>query len=96
MIIFNNNDLEAYLKQKTGYEVSSIYSIDNKYPSSEYIINETTPHSLIVSAYCDVTKTPSFKGHSIKTFLWSETVNVSDFIKFIRSKKLRQINKSIN
>ena len=96
MITFNDNDLKSYLKQKTGYEVSSIYSVDNKYAIPEYVKYAIDTTTISVAAYCDVTKTPTLKGHTIKTFLWTETVNVSDFMKFIRSKKLCQINKSIN
>lgn len=96
MIIFNENELKTYLKKKTGYEVASIYAIDNNPIPIDIDIklygNEAT---MKVAAFCDATKTTGFKDYTIKTFLWSETVYFTDFIKFLRLKKLHKINKSI-
>jgi hypothetical protein len=101
MITFNNDDLKSYLKQKTGYEVSSIYSVDGCRVYNNFVFrwpgyNIVKKSTIIVVAYCDATKTLQYKDLTIKTFLWTETVDVVDFIKFIRLKKLNKINKYIN
>ena len=90
MIIFNEDELKTYLKQKTGYEVSSIYTIDYKDPI--YIFGKKSTISVI--AYYNATKNPQlYKDLSIRSFLWEETVNIADFIRFLRLQKLHKLNK---
>jgi len=94
MITFNQDDLKAFLKKKTGYEVSSITSIDNS-PIPEGIdfkIFGNEGPTMVVSAIYDTTNT---KWKDI-SFLTSETVYFAEFVKFIRMKKLHKINKSTN
>ena len=93
MITFNQDDLKAYLKKKTGYEVISIHTIDN-FPmpaDMDFKIFGNEGPTMQVSAFYDTSNT-QWKDIS---FLSSETINFSEFIKFIRLKKLHKINKSI-
>ena len=86
------------LKKKTGYEVSSIYSIENyklnelNYPETGLDINKKT---FEVTAYCNAIETLAFRNTTMTSFLWGETINTKDYIKFVRLKKLHKINKSI-
>ena len=93
MIIIDENELKLYLKKKTGYEVVAIYSVENytlkDFPKTGLTINKKT---FEVTAYCNAMETLAF----LNLFLWGETINTKDYIKFIRSKKLHQINKSTN
>lgn len=99
MITFNKDDLKAYLQKKTGYVISAIQSVDNipLIVSNGKDINfqGNEGSTMKVDAFCDAKKTTGFKDTSLKVFLFTETVDVSDFIKFIRSKKLHKINKNV-
>ena len=97
MIIFNQNDLKSFIKNKTGYEVSAIYSIDNILVDnhSMKIYDNDKSNTMSVVAYCDVSKTPKFNYFStMKTFMWTEIIVISDFNKSHRLNKINKINNS--
>ena len=87
---YNKDNLKSYLTKKTGYEVLSIRTIDNFPMPADMdfkILGNEGPSMKVESICSNITN---------KTFLWTETVYFTDFIKFIRMKKLHKINKSTN
>lgn len=97
MTIINKDDLKSYISKKTGYVIESIYSIDdNPIPAGINIkIYGNEGPTMKVAAFCDAKKTTGFRETTLKAFLFTETVDISDLIKFIRSKKLHKINKNV-
>lgn len=93
---FKNDDIKSYLKYTTGYEVMSIYSINNESNWINVNFDISENQTVTIIAMCDATRTKAFKKYTIKQFLWTQEIKIKDFLKYVRKKKLNIINKNSN
>ena len=93
LLSFEHDELKSYLKKITGYEVKSIYSIDNNtmWTDTQFEFNDN--QSVVITAFCDATNTPGMKRFGFSEFLWNQTILIGKYLKFVRKQKLKNINK---
>lgn len=87
-IIFNEKELKLYLNKISGYKIISIYSIGGtkNWNDLSFIFNEN--EDIHIAAYAE-----SIDIKNPHMFLYSDYIKINIFIKFIRSLKLKNLNK---
>jgi hypothetical protein len=93
LISFNHDELKSYLKKRTGFVIKSIYSIDdnNMWFDTQFEFDDN--QIIVISSICDADKTAGYRKFGFSDFLWNNSIFISDYIKFIRKRKIKQINK---
>ena len=81
LLNFNHEELKSYLKKITGYEVKSVWSIENDPQWYDTTFNLHTKE-IKIAAFCDAKNTPGFSKFTMTEFLWNQEIKV-DYIKYM-------------
>lgn len=85
LLNFDHNELKAYLIKITGYEIESVYSIENNPMWIDTTFNLQENQIIKIAAFCNYKK--GFSKFGFTQFMWNQEIKVGNYNKFIRKIK---------
>lgn len=89
-VVFNEEELKIYLNKFSGYKIISIYSIGGVKNWKGLAFNFNENEDIHIASYAE-----SIDIKKPYMFLYSNYIKINMFMKFIRSLKLKNLNKNI-